>query len=152
MRRRRPPRTGPEASALYEEPAGDRKREVALWEDEQPRTSRAIVLGTPGGGKSFLTQTATVALARQPLEQLGRLESRNYLTLSLHIELGQLAQPGLPDDMSDALVGLLRERYGLSKRLEARVPRHAVPTDGSIGARFPRSRHLLSHLSPEPCR
>src|SRR5918996_2118627 len=89
----------PELAALYEEPTFVKRRQEVAWKDERPNIKRAVVLGAPGGGKSFLTLTTAMELAwearralaawRQPLEAL-------YLPASLR--LVDLARPDLSRD------------------------------------------------------
>ena len=119
----------PELAALYEEPTFVKRRQEVAWKDERPNIKRAVVLGAPGGGKSFLTLTTAMELAwearralaawRQPLEAL-------YLPVSLR--LVDLARPDLSRDPAEAIMQLLRDQYQLSARFEAWI-RTRLTTD-----------------------
>ncbi|MFQ5880529.1 MAG: NACHT domain-containing protein, partial [Dehalococcoidia bacterium] len=121
-------RVDPEIAALYEEPTLLKRREEVAWQVERRRVRRAVVIGAPGGGKSFLTETTAVQLAHDALDQLREQRtSPDDLPLPVHVERADLAQPGLPADPADALMELLRQQYGLSTRLAAWL-RTRLPT------------------------
>jgi hypothetical protein len=110
----------PEIAALYEEPTLVKRREEVAWKGEQQRVKRAIVIGAPGGGKSFLTEITAVEQAQDALDQLREHRaSLDGLPFPIHVELSDLAQPGLSADPADALMRLLRQKYDPSPRLEA---------------------------------
>jgi hypothetical protein len=109
----------PNLTALYEEPTLSKRREESIWKNEQRNLNRAIVIGPPGGGKSFLTDMTAVEIARKSLDRLLQHRgSADELTLPIHLELSELAQPGLPADIEDVLVSLLKRKYGLTALLE----------------------------------
>jgi HEAT repeat protein len=107
----------PETAALYEEPQGRRRRLEVSWAAEQPQCDRVVILGAPGGGKSFLLGTTAAGLAR---ESLRRLEERNTalddLPLPLHLELNDLAAAGA-EALEDALLEAIGMKRALTRRL-----------------------------------
>jgi hypothetical protein len=110
----------PEIAALYEEPTGLKRREEVAWKDERRHVKRAVVIGAPGGGKSFLTEITAVDLAQESLQLLQEQRaSLDGLPFPVHVELSALAQPGLSADPGDALMQLLKQKYDPSPRLEA---------------------------------
>ncbi len=120
--RREPARAfvDPEIAALYEEPTLLKRREEVAWQDEQRQGARAVIIGSPGGGKSFLTETTAVELAQSALAQLQEQRTPlDSLAFPIHLELTDLTQQGLPADLADALLALLKQQYRLSARLEA---------------------------------
>ncbi len=109
----------PEIARYYEEPTRE-EREVVEWEQEQPLVQRAVIKGAPGGGKSFLTQTTAVKIARTALAQLqARAVPLNQLPLPIHLDLAKLAQDNLPTSLEDALLTILSARYAPSPGLKA---------------------------------
>lgn len=91
----RPIRVDPARAALYEEPASERRTREVLWFPEvselKPGT-RAIILGTPGGGKTFLTRDTVITAARATI---GELSSQHRpiteVTVPIHLRLAALA-------------------------------------------------------------
>jgi hypothetical protein len=83
-------RGGPETAALYEEPL--KRRKEAAWADERENIQRAVILGAPGGGKTFLTQTTSLDLARAGLQSLKeRTKSMRELPCPVCLNLEDLA-------------------------------------------------------------
>jgi hypothetical protein len=117
-RRRRDDGIDPTVAALYEEPTRRERREEVAWPDERGRVRRAVVLGAPGGGKSFLTEITAIDLARDGLRRLReRRTPAEALPLPVHLELPALAQAGLPADLADAALELLRQQHSLPEIL-----------------------------------
>lgn len=106
--------TDPETARLYEEPgASETRREEVPWLQEQSQVRRAVVLGGPGSGKSFLTQTTAIDLARATLDALQNCRARlDNLELPLHCTLARFAAAGRPDDdAAAALLGLVKNDF-----------------------------------------
>lgn len=79
-----------------------------------PRTRglvrRAIVLGGPGSGKSFLTQTTGLDLARAALDSVQQQRAGlDAVSLPIHLTLASFARPDLPRDPAAAVMQLLNE-------------------------------------------
>ena len=99
------------------------------WTREQRRIRRAVVLGAPGGGKSFLTDATGRELAREALDQLLEQQTPiDDLPIPVHVQLAELAARKRPPDPADAVVELLRMRHGPSPRFEAWL-RAKLPTE-----------------------
>jgi transcriptional regulator with XRE-family HTH domain len=120
----------PEIAALYEEPVKRKGRKEVPWDVERRAIRRAVVLGSPGGGKTFLTDRTIVDLAREGLEQLERqCIALDMLPAPIHLHARDLAEAkGAPDE---ALMTLVRNKYKLSPRLEAWV-RHALGNERGL--------------------
>lgn len=83
-----------------------------LWARERRNLTRAVLLGAPGGGKTFLTQTTALDLAREGQHQLeARGMEVDRLPLPVVIELKQLADGNLPRDLAAGLSEVLAKRY-----------------------------------------
>lgn len=102
----------PQIAALYEEAAGEKRQEEVPWAQERLQLRRALVLGGPGSGKSFLTQTTAIELARGVLDLLQeRRRGLEAVELPLHFTLASLAGPDLPADPADALLRLVEQGF-----------------------------------------
>ncbi len=111
----------PEIAHLYEEPMGLTRREELPWVRELPKIERAIVIGSPGGGKSFLTETTAIKLAEDALTQLQQHLPLDSVPLPVYLELSDLAKEDLPPDLADALITLINQRYTISEWLNVWV-------------------------------
>ena len=106
------PQTDPTIAALYEQPIGD--KEEAPWEQERLRLQRAVILGAPGGGKTFLTQTTALAMAKQGLEEWKKRSTPlDQLPLPIRADLNDLASESGSDDLFDILPSLVSSTYKL---------------------------------------
>jgi HEAT repeat protein len=102
----------PSIAALYEQPIGE--KEEAPWEQERLNLQRAVILGAPGGGKTFLTQTTALALAKQGLEEREKRSTPlNQLPLPIRVDLNDLASESGSDDLLDILAPLVSKNYKL---------------------------------------
>jgi hypothetical protein len=82
----------PELAPYYEAPGYVVDREEVAWADEMERVRRAVVLGAPGGGKSFLTRWAVLQLADRVQGALAQGQPLGETPLPVHIELPALAR------------------------------------------------------------
>ncbi|MCX6876567.1 MAG: HEAT repeat domain-containing protein [Verrucomicrobia bacterium] len=99
----------PEIAALYEEASGEKRQEEVPWQQERLQVHRAVVLGGPGSGKSFLTQTTALGLARAARDAVQKRQAGlDTLELPLHFTLARFADPALPPDPLDAVLELAR--------------------------------------------
>jgi hypothetical protein len=106
------PQMDPSIAALYEQPIGE--KEEAPWEQERLNVQRAVILGAPGGGKTFLTQTTALALAKQGLEEREkRSKPLDQLPLPIRVDLNDLASESGSDDLLDILAPLVSKNYKL---------------------------------------
>ncbi|MCX6876566.1 MAG: HEAT repeat domain-containing protein [Verrucomicrobia bacterium] len=120
----------PEIAALYEEATREKRREGVPWQQERLLIHRAVVLGGPGSGKSFLTQTTALDLARAALDALQKRQAGlDTLDLPLHFTLARFADPTLPPDPADAVLELVGRDFSpppcflawLKQRLRSRT-------------------------------
>ncbi len=112
------PLMDPEIAALYEEPTRQKRQEEVPWTRERLRLRRAIVLGAPGGGKSFFTDMTAVEIARDALRQLDEHRAAiDVLPVPIHVELAALAARDLPRDPADALLAVLAQTLAPWPRL-----------------------------------
>jgi hypothetical protein len=108
-RPRRP--VDPEVARYYEEPVEyEESRESVLWEREMGQVRRGVILGAPGGGKTFLTQWTALRLAEESLKGLDEGTPLEDLPLPVHVELPRLAKHlgGAPEE---ALGACLAEAF-----------------------------------------
>jgi hypothetical protein len=101
----------PEVARYYEEPAEyEESRESVLWEWEMGQVRRGVILGAPGGGKTFLTQWTALRLAEESLKGLDEGTPLEDLPLPVHVELPRLAKHlgGAPEE---ALGACLAEAF-----------------------------------------
>jgi HEAT repeat protein len=99
----------PEVARYYEEPALERHRALVDWRTERSHIGRAVVLGAPGGGKSFLTALTAIDLAREGLAALAEGRPLDELPVPVHLDLADLAKAlGHHEDPARALVDVLR--------------------------------------------
>lgn len=85
---------GPEIAASYEKAGLLERREEVSLKDELHRVKRAVFIGAPGGGKSFLTKTIALELAGCPGATAGATHSPGQpATPHLH----RTARPGQVD-------------------------------------------------------
>jgi predicted NACHT family NTPase len=108
-RPRRP--VDPEVARYYEEPVEyEEARESVLWEREMGQVRRGVILGAPGGGKTFLTRWTALRLAEESLKRLDEGTPLEDLPLPVHVELPRLAKHlgGTPED---ALGACLAEAF-----------------------------------------
>jgi hypothetical protein len=83
---------------LFERESLFKVRREVPWEQELPVIQRAVIVGEPGGGKSFLTYLAAINLAKAELVRLnGRAVSLDQLQLPLHYELNKLTEAATSD-------------------------------------------------------
>jgi HEAT repeat protein len=75
----------------YEEPDLEGKQ-LLKWEEERGRAQRAVILGAPGGGKSFLTALTAISLAEQGLQNLQEGVPLEELPLPVHLDLTDMAR------------------------------------------------------------
>jgi len=102
----------PEIAGLYEEPTRLKRQEEVRWDQERLQLHRAVILGAPGGGKTFLAWITALELAQQGLQELAdRSTPLDQLPLPICLELDDLARDGQLNDLADAFAALLRERY-----------------------------------------
>jgi hypothetical protein len=117
----------PESDPLYNQRAPDAEYQEVAWSEEHQRVHRAIVLGGPGDGKSFLTQVTAITLVQEALMHLRTQRvALDTLPLLVHLSLDRLVQQERLQ-LSDVLIARLQEQYGLSPRLEAWM-RQQMPT------------------------
>jgi hypothetical protein len=108
-RDRRLPYVDPEVARYYEEPTLERRKELVDWRTEQGNIQRAVVLGAPGGGKSFLAALTAIGLAREGLAALADGRPLDELPVPVHLDLADLAKTlDNQDDPARALVDVLR--------------------------------------------
>ncbi|MBI4493363.1 MAG: HEAT repeat domain-containing protein [Chloroflexi bacterium] len=88
----------PEVARLYEEPTLERRQREVPRETEWKTPERAVLLGAPGGGKTFLTRWTAVQLAKQGLADLADGKPLEALPLPIHLNLSDLAAVALPRD------------------------------------------------------
>ena len=118
-----------EIAALYEEPAREKQTEEVPWEREWRHLRRpVVVLGAPGGGKTFLTQATALALAEEGLKTWeGRDKGLEELPLPVQLDLDALGKLDRNLSLEDAMVELiLRDGPPLS-HLKAWI-REQLPT------------------------
>jgi len=121
----------PEIAALYEEPI--KRRKEAAWELERENIRRAVVLGPPGGGKTFLTQATGLDRAHEGLRNLKNrsrplhelpcpvcLDSEDLPQVELSLAETNTFQAEVPgvDDLAESLLRLVTRKYGFSPRFE----------------------------------
>lgn len=108
----------PQIAVLYEMP-GDKKEEVP-WEQERQNLTRAVILGPPGGGKTFLTQTTILALVSQGLQELTIQKiTLDKLPVPVWIELNTLAASHIGNETLETMLSsLVRRLYGGGPALE----------------------------------
>jgi HEAT repeat protein len=114
----------PNIASLSEEAIGEKRREESPWGQERLLLQRAVVLGAPGGGKTFLAQTTALELARHGIQELeSRSKPLDQLPLPIWVELNDLAREAKPDDLLDLLVALVSKRSA-APALENWLRRH----------------------------
>ena len=102
----------PELAALYEEATREKRKEEVPWLQERAQVRRAIVLGGPGSGKTFLTQTTGLDLAAAALDAVRKQRTGlDCVAVPVHLTLASLARPDLPPDPAEAVLKLLREEW-----------------------------------------
>jgi HEAT repeat protein len=85
-----------ELARVYEEPT--RRSLPVQWEHERERIERCVVIGPPGGGKTFLTVMTAIDLARQGQFELNeRTLALDELPLPFWFELKTLGEGPLRD-------------------------------------------------------
>jgi hypothetical protein len=100
----------PETAALYELPTTE-DPEIVEWTQERELLTKAMILGGPGGGKTFLTQTTAFDLAKRGLDEWARQSrSLEQLPLLVCLPLEDVARADLPASLAEALLFLLRGR------------------------------------------
>ena len=98
-----------ELARVYEE--SGRKSTPVRWETERERIDRCVVIGPPGGGKTFLTVMTAIDLARQGLAELvERSRDLDSLPLPFWFELKTLWEDPTRDP-ARSLVVMLRAIY-----------------------------------------
>lgn len=116
-------------STLYEEPSWLKRRIEAVWREERQKIKRAVIIGAPGGGKSFLADFTTIEMAQNGLQLLqDRKNTLDGLPLPMRIELAEFARSDLSSDPAEALLEVCRQYYSLSSRL-AQWMRARLPTE-----------------------
>jgi predicted NACHT family NTPase len=140
----------PRTAHFYEEPQADEDTEEVPWSRERKNSEarRVVVLGGPGGGKTFLSQLTAVELAEDGLAKLrDRRVPLDELPLPVWFDLESLADAAAVDDpafestaqvsagQSDAVpwpasrfLALLRDNYGITGSLADWL---SQPTDRS---------------------
>ena len=107
-------------AALYEGPAREVRQEEVPWSRERQGVRRAVVLGAPGGGKSFLTDTTAAQIARGALAQLCEQRTPlDALPVPVRLESAALSAKNLPADPADAILALLAQKYAFRERMAA---------------------------------
>jgi hypothetical protein len=101
---------------VYEEPESRTHRATVLWQEELLNVTRGVVLGAPGGGKTFLTATTAIRLAKDGTSKLSaRSLALDELPLPLWLELKRL--PGgeaAATDPVSILKSQLSSQFGVS--------------------------------------
>jgi HEAT repeat protein len=101
----------PEVARYYEEPTLERRKELVDWHAERTHLAQAVVLGAPGGGKSFLAAITAIDLAREGLAALADGRPLDELPVPVHLDLADLAKAlGHHEDPAGVLVEALRAR------------------------------------------
>jgi hypothetical protein len=113
----RPPLADSALAAVYEDPAGSRRVQQVPWEEEMRQGKRVVVLGGPGGGKSFLTALSVLALAREALTQLEHGTPLGNLSIPVHLSLSRFARGEWPQNPATVLLQALRDDKGLPAEL-----------------------------------
>lgn len=106
----------PEVARLYEQGVEERRERVP-WSRERRSIRRALILGGPGGGKSFLTQLTAIELAEEGLAKLGQGDPIEQLPIPIHVSLPVATQ----DHRSLEDAALARVREILAGKIEADV-------------------------------
>lgn len=123
VRRRR--YVDPEVARYYEEPVEydvEYERESVLWEQEMEQVRRAVILGAPGGGKTFLTRWTALRQAEESLRKLGDGFRWEDLCLPVHVELPRLAEClGEQVSPEEALMACLAKTFSGEKEVLQRV-------------------------------
>jgi HEAT repeat protein len=106
--------------ALEVDPQSWVKPGAAEWTKVRLTLKRAVLLGVPGSGKSWLLQDEARRVAR---EQLALLQARAHapgaLVVPIYLRLGAVAEEPLSGDadICEALIHLLQRDYPLSEQL-----------------------------------
>lgn len=137
----------PEVARYYEEPTQVEGREEVPWSAEAASVTRAVILGAPGGGKTFLSRWTVLCLAERATAELSGGRNLAELPVPVHVELPALArrlevsgppEPSLRDYLmgsgiearhADQVVSLLRSNSQAWLVLDAldQVPEEAWP-------------------------
>jgi HEAT repeat protein len=101
----------PEIARYYEEPAGEKRKQLVRWDNERGKAQRAVILGAPGGGKSFLAALTAISLAEQGLKSLQEGIPLEELPLPVHLDLTDLAKTleSGNEELQAILLGNIRE-------------------------------------------
>jgi hypothetical protein len=99
----------PERAKFYEEPRRESRTQLVTWESEFPYIHKAVILGAPGGGKTFLSSTIIIRSAGEALDQLRQRSAPiDSLVLPLHLKAEDLAAAGEARSLPDAVIKILR--------------------------------------------
>jgi hypothetical protein len=127
----------PEVARYYEEPAEAEDWEEVLWEQEMASVRRAVILGAPGGGKTFLSRWTVLRLAEVAGAGLAEGRPLAELEVPVHVELpalvrrldpsgppeaalrDHLVDSGLDRQYAGRLVDLVRDSMGAWVVLDA---------------------------------
>jgi len=108
-----------EGPAMYEQPRGDKK--VAYWDRLRRQLKRAVIVGDPGIGKSWLLQYEGRQVAKEQMDILQQGEQiPDKLLLPLYLHLAALAEEldRSELDIREAIVSIVRREF--------HVPEHGV--------------------------
>jgi hypothetical protein len=127
---------------LNEQRSDDKRRIEVPWSSELRSVQRSIILGQPGGGKTFLTKTTVIEAAREAHKLLDeRAAPIDSLTLPIRLYLPDLSDKDMPEDFAKTAIRLLRRNLEsqaamtssvLEQWIEKKNPRRKLPA----GARF----------------
>ena len=108
-----------EGPAMYEQPKGDEK--VAYWDRLRRQLKRAVIVGDPGIGKSWLLQSEGRQVVKEQMDILQQGEQiPDKLLLPIYLHLGMLAEEldRSELDIREAIVNIVRREF--------HVPEHSV--------------------------
>jgi len=105
------------------------RRETVLWKHEQSNLRRVVVLGEPGGGKTFLSATTVLQIATEGLQKLASQSSPFFddLPVPIHLTANELASETVDQNaqldaggsLDPALLQILRKTFGCNPILQA---------------------------------
>jgi hypothetical protein len=99
-----------EEARYYEEPEEAGDWEEVAWELEMPRVTRAVILGAPGAGKTFLSRWTVLKLIKEVEKGLEEGRPIAELPLPVHVSLPELSAADLADAPGTALKRQLLKR------------------------------------------